>query len=258
MVTTANTLGQLADDLVTGRVSVIDLTQPLHAGTPVIELPPEFAASPGVTIETISKYDDNGPAWYWNTIRMGEHTGTHFDAPVHWITGKDLPDNACDTLPAQRFVAPACVIDVSALLVGMALLVIAAVPLQFRGYRLIHATHRLNRALADAVVQTQDPVIVTGVWWIATAAAPVYPERQFLYYGRDPSRTLTPLLERMRVDGVERFTWIGRSPPEIVEQATDAGYVPLVPTLTRTAYDLYRMQYVSFERLLEETAPPRK
>ena len=24
---------------------------------------------------------------------MGEHTGTHFDAPVHWITGKDLPDN---------------------------------------------------------------------------------------------------------------------------------------------------------------------
>ncbi len=113
MVTTATTLAQLADDLVAGRVNVIDLTQPLHPGTPVIELPPEFAASPGVTIETISKYDNAGPAWYWNTIRMGEHTGTHFDAPVHWITGKDLPDNACDTLPAQRFVAPACVIDVS-------------------------------------------------------------------------------------------------------------------------------------------------
>ena len=45
---------------------------------------------------------------------MGEHTGTHFDAPVHWITGKDLPDNACDTIPARRFVGPACVIDVTA------------------------------------------------------------------------------------------------------------------------------------------------
>jgi len=45
--------------------------------------------------------------------RLGEHTGTHFDAPVHWITGKDLPDNTTETIPAQRFVGPACVIDVS-------------------------------------------------------------------------------------------------------------------------------------------------
>jgi kynurenine formamidase len=44
---------------------------------------------------------------------MGEHTGTHFDAPVHWVTGKDLPDNACDTIPAERFIGPACVIDVT-------------------------------------------------------------------------------------------------------------------------------------------------
>jgi kynurenine formamidase len=45
---------------------------------------------------------------------MGEHTGTHFDAPVHWVTGKDLPRNACDTIPVRRFVGPACVIDVTA------------------------------------------------------------------------------------------------------------------------------------------------
>jgi kynurenine formamidase len=32
---------------------------------------------------------------------------------VHWITGKDLPDNACDTIPVQRFIGPACVIDVT-------------------------------------------------------------------------------------------------------------------------------------------------
>jgi kynurenine formamidase len=80
----------------------------------VIGLPPIFAASPGVTIDEISRYDEKGPAWYWNTLRFGEHTGTHFDAPIHWVTGKDLPYNACDTIPAQRFVGPACVIDATA------------------------------------------------------------------------------------------------------------------------------------------------
>src|SRR5260370_21470714 len=45
---------------------------------------------------------------------MGEHPGTHFDAPIHWVTGKDLPDNATDTIPPRKFIGPACVIDVTA------------------------------------------------------------------------------------------------------------------------------------------------
>ncbi len=110
----ATLLAQLVDALDRGVLRVVDLTQPLGPETPVIGLPPIFAASPGVTIDVISRYDDNGPAWYWNTLRFGEHTGTHFDAPVHWVTGKDLPDNACDTIPARRMVGPACVIDVTA------------------------------------------------------------------------------------------------------------------------------------------------
>jgi kynurenine formamidase len=109
----AATLIQLVEDLNAGRLKVVDLTQPLGPDTPVIGLPPMFTASPGVTIETLSRYDQGGPAWYWNTVRFGEHTGTHFDAPVHWITGKELPDNACDTIPAARFIGPACVIDVT-------------------------------------------------------------------------------------------------------------------------------------------------
>ena len=106
-------LQQLVTELDAGRLRVIDLTQPLGPDTPVIGLPPIFAASPGVTIDVISKYDDKGPACYWNSITMGEHTGTHFDAPVHWITGKDLPNNACDTIEPRRFVGPACVIDIT-------------------------------------------------------------------------------------------------------------------------------------------------
>lgn len=106
-------LTQLVDELNRGVLKVVDLTQPLGPATPVIGLPEMFAPSPGVTIEVISKYDDKGPGWYWNTIRMGEHTGTHFDAPVHWISGKDLPNNTCDTIPVSRFIGPASVIDVT-------------------------------------------------------------------------------------------------------------------------------------------------
>ena len=106
-------LSLLVEEMRQGRIKVVDLTQPLGPETPVIELPPQFAPSPGLSVETISRYDDDGPAWYWNTIKMGEHTGTHFDAPVHWITGKDLANNTTDTIPPRLLVGPAYVIDVS-------------------------------------------------------------------------------------------------------------------------------------------------
>jgi kynurenine formamidase len=106
-------LTQLVDELNAGSLKVVDLTQPLGPQTPVIGLPPIFGQSPGVTMEVISCFDDKGPAWYWNVLHLGEHTGTHFDAPVHWITGKDLPSNTTETIPVERFVGAACVIDVS-------------------------------------------------------------------------------------------------------------------------------------------------
>lgn len=106
-------LSLLVEELNSGRVKVVDLTQPLGPDTVVIDLPPMFAASPGFSMEQISHYDDAGPAWYWNTIHLGEHTGTHFDAPVHWITGKDYANNTTDTIPAKQFVGAACVIDVT-------------------------------------------------------------------------------------------------------------------------------------------------
>jgi kynurenine formamidase len=74
-----------------------------------------FAQSPGVSFETISEYDAaGGNTWYWRTIRMGEHTGTHFDAPVHWASGREYAANATDTIAPQRLVGAACVIDKSA------------------------------------------------------------------------------------------------------------------------------------------------
>src|SRR5258708_7129609 len=106
-------LTQLVTELNAGSLKVVDLSQPLGPETPVIGLPPIFGASPGVTLDVISHYDDKGPGWYWNVIHMGEHTGTHFDAPVHWVTGKDLANNTLDTIQPHKLIGPACVIDVS-------------------------------------------------------------------------------------------------------------------------------------------------
>ncbi|GAC1586213.1 MAG: cyclase family protein [Ktedonobacteraceae bacterium] len=109
----SNILAQLLEELATGQLKIIDLTSPLGPETPVIDLPPMFAPSPGVTLTEISRYNEQGPGWYWNVISMGEHTGTHFDAPIHWVTGKDLPNNATDTILPSKFIGPACVIDVT-------------------------------------------------------------------------------------------------------------------------------------------------
>ncbi len=73
----ANVLSQLLEELNSGHLKVVDLTTPLGPDTPVIDLPPIFAPSPGLTLTEISHYDSRGPAWYWNVLNMGEHTGTH-------------------------------------------------------------------------------------------------------------------------------------------------------------------------------------
>ena len=114
MSTAASALNQIAIGIATGSIRVIDLTVPLEPATPTIQLPPQFAPSKPFSLEEISRYDERGPAWYWNNLTCGEHTGTHFDAPIHWISGKDYPDNATHNIPVDRFIGPACVIDVSA------------------------------------------------------------------------------------------------------------------------------------------------
>jgi kynurenine formamidase len=106
-------LQQFAQAIVARRIRVIDLSQLLDANTAVIQLPPEFGKSWPFRLEEISKYDNRGPAWYWNNFSCGEHTGTHFDAPIHWVTGKDHQNNATHSIPVEQFFAPACVIDVS-------------------------------------------------------------------------------------------------------------------------------------------------
>jgi kynurenine formamidase len=109
-------LSDLLADLAAGRVDIVDLTAPLSERTPVLQLPPPFANTQRFGLREISNYDERGPAWYWNDIQTGEHVGTHFDAPVHWVTGKSGRD--VSQVPARELIAPAVVVDQSARCAG--------------------------------------------------------------------------------------------------------------------------------------------
>jgi kynurenine formamidase len=95
-----------------GVVEVIDLTAPLSEETPIIQLPPERGQPWPFSREVISDYDAAGPTVYWNNIRLSEHTGTHFDAPVHWLSGKGSED--VSEVPPARLVGPVALLDSSA------------------------------------------------------------------------------------------------------------------------------------------------
>src|SRR5437762_9147532 len=93
-------------------IEVIDLTAPLSSQTPILKLPDPLGQTWRFELSEISRYNEAGPAWYWNNIKTGEHTGTHLDAPIHWISGRDGAD--VSQLPARRLIAPAAVLDFSA------------------------------------------------------------------------------------------------------------------------------------------------
>ena len=80
-------VADLAAGVADGSVEVVDLTARLSERTPVLVLPPPLVNTPGFSLQELSRYDERGPAWYWNWFESGEHVGTHFDAPIHWITG---------------------------------------------------------------------------------------------------------------------------------------------------------------------------
>ena len=105
-------LSALAEAIRSATVEVIDLTAPLSPSTPILKLPEPFGNTVSFALHEISRYDERGPAWYWNDITTGEHTGTHFDAPVHWVTGRNGQD--VSQVPLTRLIAPAAVLDLTA------------------------------------------------------------------------------------------------------------------------------------------------
>lgn len=111
----ASLLDDLGGALLAGKVRIVDCTALLGPETPILRLPKDVARNtPRVVVHKISKYDIDGPWWAWNWLELGEHSGTHFDAPHHWLSGKDFANGSTDTLDVQRLVARVNVIDCSA------------------------------------------------------------------------------------------------------------------------------------------------
>ena len=107
-------IANVAEALAEGSARIVDLTHTLDPDFPVIILPPEFGQCARFRMEEVSAYDHRGPAWKWHKLTLNEHTGTHFDAPSHWVSGKDVPNGDVDEIDPSVFVGPVVVIDCSA------------------------------------------------------------------------------------------------------------------------------------------------
>ena len=85
---------------------VVDLTIPL--GSEVVMWP----GAPAPEAETLVTVAHDG--FYARRVTFFEHTGTHFDAPCHFIDGA----TTVDKIPASELVRPAVVIDISKRIAG--------------------------------------------------------------------------------------------------------------------------------------------
>ncbi|HEY4557854.1 MAG TPA: cyclase family protein, partial [Enteractinococcus sp.] len=107
--TSTSLLGQLAAGLADQSIHIHDLTNTLSESTPTLRLPEPFANLVDFSLENVAQFDDAGPFWAHNNFTQGEHVGTHIDAPIHWITGKDGKDVA--SIEPERLIGPAVVLD---------------------------------------------------------------------------------------------------------------------------------------------------
>jgi len=79
-----------------------DVTLPLRGGGAV------YPGDPAIRIGVHSAIAQGDPANV-STLALGSHSGTHVDAPSHFLSGGDTVDR----LPLERLVGPAVVLDVS-------------------------------------------------------------------------------------------------------------------------------------------------
>lgn len=81
--------------------AVYDLT---HVASPTF---PMYVGAEPMQIEQIRSIGTDG--FYKNRLTLDEHTGTHIDAPAHFVEDGTTAEN----LDPARFLAPLCVVDIS-------------------------------------------------------------------------------------------------------------------------------------------------
>ena len=95
--------------LASGEVEVVDLSQPLSETTPIIQLPPPFANTPGLKVHEISQLRRARP-------RLGLALARDRRARRHALRRADPLDHGpgqgrSGTLPASDLIGPAVVFD---------------------------------------------------------------------------------------------------------------------------------------------------
>ena len=86
--------------LAAGHGSVIDMTHMLD------ETFPTWGGPPGIEYDQIGKFEEAGFNAFKLTI--GEHSGTHIDAPLHF----SADGMSVDEIPVESLVCPLCVVDI--------------------------------------------------------------------------------------------------------------------------------------------------
>jgi kynurenine formamidase len=79
---------------------IIDLTHPIHPNIPI------WPGDPATEFETVSQIEKNG--YFLRKFSMGEHSGTHINAPNSFYT----EGASIDTYSPQSLVCPAIAIDI--------------------------------------------------------------------------------------------------------------------------------------------------
>lgn len=85
-------------------MEIIDVSVPIRPEMPI------YDKNPGVSLTRVQSIDDGAPA-NLSELELGTHTGTHVDAPLHFIPGGD----GADMLPLDVLVGPAHVVDATSL-----------------------------------------------------------------------------------------------------------------------------------------------
>ncbi|MEO8290426.1 MAG: cyclase family protein [Gaiellaceae bacterium] len=80
-----------------------DISVPIREGMPI------YDGNPGIRLERASSIAEGAPANV-SRLDLGVHTGTHVDAPLHFIVGAP----GAEGIPLDALVGPALVVDATA------------------------------------------------------------------------------------------------------------------------------------------------
>src|SRR5215510_15451061 len=96
-------MAQAATQVLTSATTTewIDVSVPIYGGMV------HFPDNPPIEIDAI-KHVERGDPYTLSVLKMGTHTGTHMDAPIHFLPG----GAGTDAVPLQNLIGPARVIEI--------------------------------------------------------------------------------------------------------------------------------------------------